>query len=209
MPEQAAVVAMTGESSNMQGELDLVWEHLLPAMKDRPLPADRQSQGRLEQTLAALALAPPKGQPAPPLAVGSVAEMAYRVESNELGFERAALAFGKDGCVFTLKDAQTEYPIACGLEQWRRGKSALPGTPPRLVSGGAPKRGTKSKYAASAAWKDQNTLELTLRYYETPHHDTVTCRFDGGQVTIAFLSSIAKVSPTPKDPRPVLRGKMV
>ena len=48
-----------------------------------------------------------------------------------------------------------------------------------------------------------------LRYYETPHHDTVTCGFDDQSVQISFMSSIAQMSPTPKDKRPVLRGKML
>ena len=59
MPEQDAVVAITAETSDMQGELDLVWDHLLPAMKAQPLPRDRQSEARLQQTLASLTLAPP------------------------------------------------------------------------------------------------------------------------------------------------------
>jgi hypothetical protein len=50
---------------------------------------------------------------------------------------------------------------------------------------------------------------MMLRYYETPHHDTVTCRFDGGQVRIAFMNSLAQMSPTPKDKRPILQGQMV
>ena len=50
---------------------------------------------------------------------------------------------------------------------------------------------------------------MMLRYYETPHHDTVTCRFDDGNVQISFMNSIAQMSPTPKDNRPVLRGKIL
>jgi hypothetical protein len=49
---------------------------------------------------------------------------------------------------------------------------------------------------------------MLWRYYETPHHDTVTCRFDNDAVQISFMSSIAQVSPTPKDRRPMLRGTM-
>ena len=41
MPEQDAVVAITAETGDMQSELDLVWDHLLPAMKEQPLPRDR------------------------------------------------------------------------------------------------------------------------------------------------------------------------
>ena len=68
MPEQDAVVAITAETSDMQGELDLVWQHLLPAMKPTPLPRDRHSEAQLQHTLASLTLTPPKGQTTSPQA---------------------------------------------------------------------------------------------------------------------------------------------
>jgi hypothetical protein len=89
-----------------------------------------------------------------------------------------------------------------------RGETALPGTPPRLVSGGAPRSGTPSRVAAGGAWNEENTFEMVLRYYETPHHDRVTCRFAGDSVTITFMNSIAAMSPAPKDKRPTLKGRM-
>ena len=94
-----------------------------------------------------------------------------------------------------------------GLVTQATGSLQLPGTPPRLISGGAPKPGTRSKVAASGAWMDPTTFQIMLRYYETPHHDTVTCRFDGAAVRISFLSSIARMSAA-KDSRPTLQGKM-
>ena len=33
MPEQNVVIAMTANIGDMQGEINLVWEHLLPALK--------------------------------------------------------------------------------------------------------------------------------------------------------------------------------
>jgi hypothetical protein len=50
---------------------------------------------------------------------------------------------------------------------------------------------------------------MVLRYYETPHHDAVTCRFDESSVQISFMNSMAQMNPTPKDKRPVLQGKLV
>ena len=35
---------------------------------------------------------------------------------------------------------------------------------------------------------------MTWRYYETPHHDTVTCHFDGDAVRVEFLGSVAEKS---------------
>ena len=208
MPDQDAVIAINSETSNMQGELDLIWQHLLPAMKAQPLAIDRPSQARLQQRLASLSLTRPNGQSSSPL-TSRIGNKTFQIEANELGLQSATFAFRKDGCLFTLRDRQNEYPIACSIERWRRGETALPGTPPRLVSGGAPKIGTKSKIAASGVWKDENTFEMMWRYYETPHHDTVTCRFDGdgGGVKIAFMSSIAQMNTPPKDKRPILQGK--
>jgi CubicO group peptidase (beta-lactamase class C family) len=208
MPEQDAVAVITAETSDMQGELDLVWQHLLPAVKPQPLPRDPQSQDELRRTLSSLALTPPKGQSSSPLS-GRISQKTFTLDANDLGMGAASFAFRNDGCIFTLRDSQGEYPIACGLERWQRGETALPGAPPRLISGGAPPSGTKSKLAASGTWKDPNTFEMMLRYYETPHHDTVTCRFDSDRVRIAFMNSLVQMGPDPKDKRPILQGQMV
>ncbi len=208
MPEQDAVVAITAETKDMQTELDLVWDHLLPAMHERPLPRDRHSEDQLQQRFASLVLPPLPGQASSALA-SRVTDKVFQLDANDLGLESAAFAFGQDRCVLTFKDNLAAHPIACGSGRWSRGETALPGTPPRLVSGGAPPKGTKSKVAASGAWTDPNTFEVLLRYYETPHHDTVTCRFDDQSVQISFMNSIAQTSPTPKDKRPVLQGKIL
>jgi CubicO group peptidase (beta-lactamase class C family) len=208
MPEQDAVIAITSEASDMQGQLDLVWEHLLPAMKPAPLLPDRPAQARLEQTLARLALTPPKGERASPTA-RRVSGQIFKLEANDLGLQSASFVFRNEACLCTLRDGHGEYCVVAGLEKWRRGETALPGTPPRLVSGGAPKPGTPSRVAANGVWKDPNTFEMMWRYYETPHHDTVTCHFEADQVRISFMNSMAQMNPTPKDKRPVLQGRML
>ncbi len=207
MPDQDAVIAITSESKSMQGQLDLVWEHLLPAMKASPLPADAETQARLKQTLSSLALTLPKQQPsrsenAIHQTAARVSGKTFKFEANVLGLQSVSFAFRKDGCLVTFKDVIASHPIACGNERWERSETALPGTPPRLISGGAPKPGTKSKLAASGTWKDENTFEMMWRYYETPHHDTVTCRFDGDKVAIEFAASIGA------NKRPVLQGQI-
>ena len=47
LPEQDAVVAATAGVCGMQDELDVVWEELLPAFADAPLPADPAGLARL------------------------------------------------------------------------------------------------------------------------------------------------------------------
>jgi hypothetical protein len=69
------------------------------------------------------------------------------------------------------------------------------------------------KVAGAAAWKDDQTLAMRWQYYETPHHDTVMCRFDGNRLTVEFLSSFAERAPVadrPRyEPRPPLAGYLL
>ena len=82
----------------------------------------------------------------------------------------------------------------------------MPGTPPKLTSGPlAPIQDV----LASGTWRDEQTFEMTWRFYDTPHHDIVTCRFEGDNITVKFLSSVAQLQPDHPDTRPVLQGKLV
>ena len=47
MPAQDAVVSIHAGVKDMQKEIDLVWDHLLPAMGDAALPADESAAGAL------------------------------------------------------------------------------------------------------------------------------------------------------------------
>ena len=206
MPDQDAVLAITSESNNMQEQLNLVWEHLLPAMHDQPLAPAQVKQTQLQQRLANLAFVPPKARPSSAWA-SRVSGKTFRLEPNALGLQSASFQFHETDCLVDFRDAQTVYPITCGIERWRPGETALPGTPPRLVSGGAPKPGTEAKLVASGTWRHEDTFDMMFRYYETPHHDSVACRFEGDTLEVTFLSSLAKMNPQPKDSRPVLRGR--
>ncbi|MCF7786174.1 MAG: beta-lactamase family protein [Prosthecobacter sp.] len=193
LPEQDAVIVMTSENKNMQGQLDLVWKHLLPAMDAKEPQAADLSR------LKTLILAPQQGSKTSPAATSRK----FKLEANGLGLTTAAFVFDGNACVFTAD----YHTVTCGLESWKRCEAAFPGTPPRLISGGKPKQPAPSKIAASAAWTDDNTLVMQWRYYETPHSDTVTCQFDGDNVTISFLNSITAMNPKAKDVRMPLKGQ--
>lgn len=207
MPEQEVVLVMTSESQNLQGQLDLVWDHLLPAFHAGPLASDAASAEALRRKLASLALPPPMAQAASPWAE-RLSGKVIQLEANVLGLQSVAFTFQKDACLMTFRGAQHDYPIVCGIHAWHRGETALPGTPPRLVSGGAAPAGTKFKIAASGTWENPNTFQATLQYYETPHHDNFICRFEGDTATITFMNSLAQASPPHVDVRGVLRGKI-
>lgn len=193
LPEQDAVIVMTSENKNMQGQLDLVWKHLVPAI-------EAQASGAADLSkLKRLMLAPQQGGKTSPAAVSKK----FKLESNGLGLKEVSFAFGDNGCTFTADD----HTITCGIEAWQGCEATFPGTPPRLISGGMPRQPVPSKIAASAAWTDERTLVMQWRYYETPHSDRVTCEFDGDSVTISFLNSITAMNPKAKDVRVPLKGR--
>jgi CubicO group peptidase (beta-lactamase class C family) len=56
MPEQDAVVAITADTKDMQAELNIVWDQLLPAFQPAALPANAGEEAKLKQSLANLAV---------------------------------------------------------------------------------------------------------------------------------------------------------
>jgi CubicO group peptidase (beta-lactamase class C family) len=58
LPEQDAVVAITADTNDMPGQLNLVWDKLLPGLRDRALPEDKAGQEKLKQALAGLKARP-------------------------------------------------------------------------------------------------------------------------------------------------------
>ncbi len=58
LPEHDAVIAITAQTGNMQGQLNLVWEKLLPAFQSKALPADAAANEQLKRTLGSLVAHP-------------------------------------------------------------------------------------------------------------------------------------------------------
>jgi hypothetical protein len=190
MPDQEAVLAITAGVKDMQSVLDLVWEHLLPAMGPDPAPADDAARERLGRRLAGLALQPAQGRPDSPTAA-RVGSRTYHFEANERGVETMAFAFDGDGCVVTIGDGQGEHRLSAGFGAWREGTTAFDLPEPRPV-------------AASGAWADAETYVMKLCLVETPFCPTVTFRFVGDEVAVDVLENVSFGPPE----RPRLTGRL-
>jgi CubicO group peptidase (beta-lactamase class C family) len=198
MPDQEAVVVITSESASMADDMNMVWDYVLPAIKDTALPADREAQAQLAQKLASLALPPPEARFASPMA-DRLSGKTFQIEPNAFGVRSVCFRFPREACIFQLTDGDGLHAVHCGPGKWVDGECDMPGTPPKITVGSL----RPCKIAASARWNDENTFEMIWRYYETPHHDTVTCHFEGNNVTVRFKNSI----PAHGETRPVLLGR--
>ena len=54
LPDEDAVIAITADARDMQAELNIVWDKLLPAFHDKRLRADKRAQIKLKETLSNL-----------------------------------------------------------------------------------------------------------------------------------------------------------
>jgi hypothetical protein len=163
LPEQDAVLAMTGGLADMQRVLDLVWEHLLPACGPGPLGADQLAAAALARRLGGLTLSLPEGRPAPPHALRP-AGYSYRCEPNVFGLEAVALRFDGQGCTLTLRDAAGEHPIVAGDGVWQHGTTGFLG------------QGSVSRIAAAGAWAGEDVFVVKLCYVEAPFCATLVWR---------------------------------
>ncbi|MBN1874945.1 MAG: serine hydrolase [Anaerolineae bacterium] len=176
MPGQDAVLAITSGTPNMQLVLDLVWEHLLPAMSATPLPADAKAQTALQEKLSGLALSPQTGEANMPI-TARVSGKVYTVEKNPLKFKTLSCTFDTEGCTFTVKIGRRHHSLRSTHNAWHFGTTTQDGNERRV--------------AASGAWTAEDTYTMRTCYYETPFCDLMTFQFGDDQLTFTFKTNVS------------------
>jgi CubicO group peptidase (beta-lactamase class C family) len=206
MPKEDMVIAMTSETSNMGSILDHVWNHILPAVKSDVISPIGTTQVQLKQKLKSLALPVEAGKSSSEQ-LGKINGKRFGVSDNSLKVSQVSLSFSGDSCVFNITDDKGTHEVVSGIGKWKEGYTNLSTIPLKLVLTPVPGE-NKTKVAASGAWIDENTFEMIWRFIETAHYETVTCKFEGDALTVAFRRSLAILGNN-KDPRPVLNGKLL
>ena len=148
LPEQDAVLVVTGGTQNMQGVLDAAWAHLLPAF-DGPVSAgaDAALAARLEhQDLVTDRPDPLAEVPADQVRVLDVSE----VDVSEVDVSE-----GDGGWTLRLEESGRSMEIAVGPGVWRRTDLALGDGRGALVA------------ARGSAAGDRLSIDVVL--VETPH----------------------------------------
>ncbi len=186
MPDQDAVIAINAETPDMQEEINLVWQYLLPAMHSGPLPADAAGDAQLKAKIAKLALAPPVVPAAP---APSVSGKTFVMQPNAYKINSISFVATKGGYTVGIKTDTASYTLPFGEGKWQAGTTYMHG--PYLLTGAvATLTGLPAfKTAGSYDWKDAQTLELVLRYIESPHTETLLCHFDGNNISIDVKNS--------------------
>jgi CubicO group peptidase (beta-lactamase class C family) len=169
LPEQDAVVAITGGTEAMQAVLDHVWEHLLPGL-DAAEP-DEDAQPDLEKRLRGLNLPPTHADPSParwgtwiaaPFAVAPAAEGAA-------GAALTSVAVGRTGgrLEVSISEPDNTLTFAVGTTEW-------------LVSEPHDAHGDAVPVAASGGWLDDGALLVDVIFLESPHRLKIVCSLPAG-----------------------------
>lgn len=188
MPDQDAVIVMTSETYDMQGELDLVWTYLLPAIKEGTLPENKELVANLRHKLNTLALPPVKKETDYPTNLPASTKT-YKLDPNSRLVDTLLVQFHADTCHLVLKGKEGAQKLTFGASKWINGKTSRQG--PNLLSGAkAHFEGIPDPIVAgNYAWKDSVSLELVLRYIESPHREIFTCTFDQDHVELSIARS--------------------
>ena len=182
MPEQDAVLAITAETPDMQEELNLVWKYLLPAFKANQLPTDAAGSARLKQKIESLALLPPQKNSQSLSA--TINGKTFTASSNALHLQRISFDFSNDVCKVKFQVDTATYQIGFGDGKWTSAETNMP--EPALTAGLIENNSMiyPAKIMAAYTWKDANTLQLVLRYIESPHTATFICSFHENRLTM-------------------------
>ena len=187
LPKKDAVIAITAETPDMQEEINLVWKYILPGLQDEALSEDAAASLQLKEKLASLALPLPANASAPSLQK-ILKGKTFKLQSNEKNIQSISFKFDNDVCYATITDTAA-HTFAFGAGKWMRSTTTMHG--PNLVAGAKNSLNGLPAFITDGAyrWTEDKTLELTLRFTESPHTYTYICSFDGKKVAVNVKTS--------------------
>lgn len=197
LPDQDVVVAITSGVKDMQAVLNILWEKLLPAVQpSRGMTGHRADQNALQDALAHLEIAAPKGALTSPNLKSYVGHT-FVFPTNDQKLERVTLESGDAGQHLTLslqRDGKKMSFVAGSLD-WAMTRSMYPA--------GFLAMFPDEPVAGRFAWSSDNTCVFKVCAVETPFQATYQLRFEGDQVSVESEANVG-FGPTK---RPAVTGK--
>ncbi len=169
-PEQDAVLAITSGTTDMGAIMNLVWEHLLPGIKDEPLDENTEVYTALQNKLSNLSLSVVEGQDTSPVAE-SISGQPYSMRSNNEGIKEIVINLQPDAQTISFSIGEKPVTVPFGFGALKKGTITLP-------------PGAEQAVSSSATWTSPETLEVRSYLIETPFFYTHTLSFEGDNVIL-------------------------
>jgi hypothetical protein len=203
VPEKNAVIAITSESKDMGASMQLVWDHILPAMENvKSKPEDKATSERLSSMTSKLSLPVKASGEAVPTITG---KRSYAFDSNTLKAQKISFSFGGNECEVNIVEDGKSTRIKSGYQRWltsdnRKESNTLFPAPGRTSVG--------SKFSSNYNWIESNKMVLTVKYVENPHTDIFTFVFTDGKLEMSFNNSLS-IMTNKTDERPAITAAEV
>lgn len=177
LPEQDMAIAVLASMNAMHRVLEILWEKLLPALKETPLEEDKEACAQLGSVCSSLSV--------PTLEKGVDAgakKCTFTFIPNAAHIEEGALETDGKSAVLSFKTARGSDVIRAGFGHWEISTVQLLDSRAHAVAG-------------SACWKDENTLEIYLIYLDSTFRDTWTLKFQNGTVCFDWKTVCSLLRP--------------
>ena len=169
LPEQDAVVAITGGTEEMQAVLAHVWDHLLPGLGSTAINEDAHED--LVTRLADLRL-PPCEAGSVPASWGDRSSVKFSIAAPSTAAAATTLSSvtverAGGSLTITINERDNALTFAVGVGEWH-------------VSEHRDARGDVVPVAASGGGTDDGTLRVEAIFLETPHRIDIDCSLSTG-----------------------------
>ena len=159
------VVVMTEATlGNGQDQRRLIWDVLLPEMKDEPLPANKKDYQKLLKKQEGYKLAEVKGKASSAFA-SNWENKIIELGKNTFGWKSLKLNFGKKQVTMTVTETNGKsYELPFGYQQWIT--TTFDSYPPYSITPIDRFKGLEVPYYASGsyAWISKEELQLKAHY---------------------------------------------
>jgi hypothetical protein len=183
LPELDTIIAITSGSGDMQVVMNLVWNHLLTAMKSSALPANERDRKKLVERLAQLEIPRARGDARPKLDM-SLSGKRYSFEPNPTGVTALSVDWrtqpGRPVMKITVQG--TEQQVACSKSEWIGSRVNMgPG---------------EQAAATTCAWKTPDTFTMRLVLTGAPFYFDMDVRFEGKTAVVISRLNVTKPGET-------------
>lgn len=177
MPQHGIVIALNSESASMQKQMDLIWQYILPGIKDQSLPDNKRAQSELKSISKNLSLNATLG-------TGSaIPNKKMVLDENEYGIR--SIEISAKGMKIYRADGIIDIPY--GLNTWVENTQRIKNP---FIKNSA--MAVPSKVAATAAMAG-NDLKIRIKYIEAIHGDLLTIKSAAeNKAELSFLSSLVE-----------------
>jgi CubicO group peptidase (beta-lactamase class C family) len=188
LPEKDAVVVITSESLDLQDDLNMIWQHLLPAFQEKPLANNVEAREHLTSLLKGNKIKLPTSN----TKGGDLDQFLHAFEFNKNSFNFKEISFEKTkkGLQMNIQlEDKTGHSILFNENTFALAETSLPGPYLLRAAKNAQAHLAPFKTAASYMWNPNDELALNIRYTENPHHWNWNVIREGNILLVKLINS--------------------